>query len=300
MRDISDSATESGFALLLVLIGLAVLSLVVAAAVEMSRHYGDEIALATETLRLRAASDAALATAARDLAEAGIVRPLLLSHPQAIELGGVHVTTSMRPETAKIDLNAADPALLRALMLASGFKRALSDRIADEIADWRDGDGEPRPHGAEAPDYLMAGRSYGPPNRDFESITELALLLHGGEDLAACLAPDVTVFSHQRAADPWSASARVRFALDAVTPRNGDTAQSAPQSPAGHTVSPGEMVELTVVAVGEGGRRYTRRATLRMTGDIKRPAWLVADMAPMPRDADVKAACRRASLVRAD
>ena len=285
-----------GFALLLVLIGLMVIALIVAAVVDSARRHAREAEASVETMRLRAATDAAVVTAVRDLAEAGAVAPPFLSHPVDVHLGDIQVSLSVRPESSKIDLNVADPALMKALLLTLNFKPESAARLSDEIADWRDSDAEPRPHGAEASDYLGAGRSYGPTNRDIESVSELALLLDGSEDLVACLAPHVTVFSHRADVEPTTASEPVRRALNMIKPRAvPDAAPSSASVVAGHVIIAGEIFEIDTDAKGAAGPGFSRRTIARMTGDPRRPDWILSQTSPVPRPAEVRAACDRAA-----
>jgi general secretion pathway protein K len=300
MRLSSMSARRSpdeGFALLLVLIGLAVVALIIAAVVDSSRHYAKEAESSVDAMQLRAGTDAAVVTAVRDLAEAGAVTPPLLTHPVSVHLGDVEVSLSVRPEAAKIDLNAADPALIRALLLVLEFKPEAATRVSDQIADWRDLDSDLRPHGAEASDYIAAGRFYVPPNRDIESISELAFLLNGSEDLVVCLAPFVTVFSHRADVEPTAAAEPVRRALNMIKPQSfpEDTTSSA-SIVAGHAVVAGEIFEIDTYATGASGPAMSRRTILRMTGDPRRPYWVLSQTSPVPRPDVARAACGRAAL----
>jgi general secretion pathway protein K len=282
--------------LLVVLIALAVVSLIVATVVEASRRASSDTLAQLEQVRLRAAMDGATATVARDFAESGAAAPDILVHPQSLTIGDTTVRVSVRPESAKIDINSASPALLHAFLIASGLRPKFAERIADEIADWRDADSTARPHGAETADYLFAGRSYGAANRNFESVSELGLLLDGSENLVACLAPDVTVFTGRRNVEQPSASPRVRTA--AIAAGGGAAVTSGVLSAAvvgGHYIQAGEIFEVTLQATDSAQPRQdaSRRIVLRVTGNPKNPVWLLSQMAPAPHEADSNAACAR-------
>ena len=78
-------------------------------------------------------------------------------------------------ETSKIDLNSANEALLKGLLLTSGgVDDQTAARIVDAIADWRDADDLKRPNGAEEADYRAANLKYGPANAPFETVGEVA------------------------------------------------------------------------------------------------------------------------------
>jgi len=105
------SKRDAGFALLVVLIALAVVSLIVASAVEAARRQRDEASAQIAQVKQRAAMDGAIATVAREFAESGAAPPDLLLHPETFEMGGISVTASVRSEASKIDVNNANSAL---------------------------------------------------------------------------------------------------------------------------------------------------------------------------------------------
>jgi len=287
------SKRDAGFALLVVLIALAVVSLIVASAVEAARRQRDEASAQIAQVKQRAAMDGAIATVAREFAESGAAPPDLLLHPETFEMGGISVTASVRSEASKIDVNNANSALLRDFLIASGLKPKYSERISDEIADWRDADSVARPHGAETGDYLFAGRSYGPANRNFESVAELGLLLDGSDDLVTCLEPDATVFTGRGDVDQAGASPRVRAAVIAA----GGTAAARRGALSvafvgGHYIQSGQLFEITL-QVPAARPSPSRRVVIRATGNQKDPVWLLSQEAPAPRVADADAACAR-------
>ncbi len=284
---------DRGFALLLVLITLATLSLIVAASVDAARHYGEEASAKLRNVRVKAAMDGAAATVARDLAEAGAAPPAILSHAQTYEVGGIAVIVAVKSEAGRIDINAASPELIRALLIESGLKTERASRLSDEIADWRDSDSEARKDGAEASEYIAAGRSYVPTNRGFEAVSELGLVLDGGEDLADCLAPDVTVFTRRSDVDPASASPRVLRATKA------DASSSRPPSVSivgGRIIETGALFDIEESATGENANRHVSAQTVvRITGSEADPVWVVSQTVPRSR-ADTAAACKRLNV----
>jgi general secretion pathway protein K len=282
---------DRGFALLLVLITLATLSLVIAASIDASHRFGGEASARIANLRLRAAAAGAFWTAARDLAEAGAAAPAMLTKPQSYVLDGVRLTVSARSETGKIDINAASPEMIASLLAQSGLSPEHAARLAAEIADWRDKDDDTRKNGAETAEYLGAGRSYGPTNRDFESVSELALVLDGGVDLVTCLARDVTVFTHSADIDPEAASPLV---LRAAKIAPGALGPSGFSIVGGRTVEIGSLTDVNVSAVDEStGRFFTEETTVRLTGSGTDPVWIVSRVSPGRDEADAHTACKR-------
>jgi len=284
---------ENGFSLLLVLIALAVISLIVASVIETARQRSAEVSAEVDQLELRAAFDGATATVTRELSETGASEPSLLLHPETITLGNVAVTVTARSEATKIDLNRANPALLRAFLFAASQRPKFADRITDEILDWRDADSDPRPHGAETANYLFAGRTYGPTNGNFASVSEIGLLLDGGDDLVTCLGPDVTVFSGRSDVEPSNASPRVRAAVAAAggAASSAQTVISAPIV-GGNYVQPGEIFEITLSTDGALKHR-SRQIVVRVTGNPTNPVWLLSNATPAPIQSDSDAACAR-------
>jgi general secretion pathway protein K len=280
---------ERGFALLLVLITLATLSLIVAASVDAARRFGDQASAKLRDVRIRAAMSGAVATVERDLAEAGAAPPSILSHAQTYDIGGIAVSVEVKSEAGKIDINAASPELLSALLIESGLKKERAAKLSDEIADWRDDDNETRKDGAEASEYVAAGRSYGPTNHGFESVSELGLVLDGGEDLADCLASDVTVFTRRDDVDPAAASPRVLRATRA------DPASSRPSSVSivgGRVIETGALFDIDA-SMTDAGRSLSLQTIVRITGSQADPVWVLSQTSPGPRRADTVAACKR-------
>lgn len=116
---------------------------------------------------------------------------------------GIALQLRMVDETGRIDLNAADHALLSALMVALGAEAADAERLAGAIVDWRDPDDLGQVAGAaEDPEYAAAGLPYGAKDAPFEAVTELELVLGMPPGLAARMADHVTVYTGRALPDP--------------------------------------------------------------------------------------------------
>ncbi|GAB4373024.1 MAG: type II secretion system protein GspK [Deltaproteobacteria bacterium] len=76
-------------------------------------------------------------------------------------------------EGGRLDLNAVDEELLKGVLEKAGLPREEAEALGDAILDWRDGDDEPRPRGAEAPYYAGLPEPIRPRNGNFESVGEL-------------------------------------------------------------------------------------------------------------------------------
>jgi hypothetical protein len=180
---------------------------------------------------------------------------------------------SLRSEGGKFDLNRGDLALFVSLLRVVGIARETAQRIARDLAEKRKSDTE----GA--------------------GIATLAALraLVGGNDLADCLSPDVTVFTHSPTVDYGAASDRMRAADDAVNPhaKLPSLGILAATVAGGVAVPAGTNFELNATGtVGASGRHLARRTILRVTGNPRDPIWIL-EQSPGPRSEDVQAACTR-------
>ena len=103
----------------------------------------------------------------------------------------------LEAETGKIDINKADPLLLKKLMLNAPIEEEFQSKLVGAILDWRDADDLVNLNGAEKAEYQDAGLPYEPKNKPFESVEELQLILGMDKTLFSWLEPLVTVNSGQ-------------------------------------------------------------------------------------------------------
>ena len=144
---------------------------------------------------------------ARGHAEAGINHILLMLLSQdgrqvpvdgrmfAITVDDADVTLAVRQATGLVDLNAASPDHLEAVLKAAGFVKSDRRKVVDAILDWRDGDDLRRLDGIEDDDYAAAGMPWTSRDGAFASIDELRYIPGIGQDEFERLAPLVTVYS---------------------------------------------------------------------------------------------------------
>ncbi|TCV87574.1 general secretion pathway protein K [Methylomonas methanica] len=100
-------------------------------------------------------------------------------------------------ESGKVDINAAEEPLLKALINSVSDDEKLQQHLLDALLDWRDADDEPRPQGAEKKQYRQAGLAYQPSNQPFQSLEELQLVLGFNADIFERLQPWITIYSGQ-------------------------------------------------------------------------------------------------------
>ncbi len=130
------------------------------------------------------------------------------------EFGDALVTVRIVDESGKVDLNAADLALLSSLMRAAGAAPSQADAVAAAIADWRDSDSLSQPQGgAEDPQYAEAGRDYGAKDAPFDTVAEVEQVLGMTPELFEKIAPHLTVYSGEAQPDQQYADAVVLQAM---------------------------------------------------------------------------------------
>ena len=282
----SKKRKDRGFALLVVVVVLVALSLMMGAVISATRNYAQITASHLAALRVRAAFDGGLATIERELSSPISQNAESPGPSRTITIGALSVEIAVRPEVAKVDINSASISLVMQLLLNSGLDARYSKRVAKEIlAGPRDKYGLYNID--DDPSDLSARHKY-------DTLSELALLKDGSSDLLTCLAPDVTVFTHSPDVDPSTASSRVVRAVAAINP-----AMAAKRGilSAGVTSAVGarpSLYEVTETAKDtESQISFTRQTILRITGDPKRPAWILAETSPAPSEANATSACAR-------
>lgn len=268
------------------------------------------VAVFAFSARVEAIQGSALRTQAmgRLAAEAGIeVAALRLNQPDpanrwlpdgrpyGFEFEGQRIELRIVDESAKVDLNLADVALLANLMRALGVEDTRAGQLAAVIQDWRDPDDLlSMEGGAEDRDYAAARREYGARDAPFTTVSELQQLLGMDEATYRLLAPHVTIHGGQPRPRPDFAQGAVLQALG-LSPEQVAQLLAAreawqpglplPVLPGGDTLAVVGSGTYSVVsrAVRPDGRQVEVTATLRMgaaagLGQLYAPlAWRVGE-----------------------
>jgi general secretion pathway protein K len=199
--------------------------------------------------------------------------------------GDIRFRVTAVDETARIDLNVSNDALLKGLLANVGGADADTvQRVFDAISDWRDPDDLKRPNGAEAADYQGAGRKYKPANGPFESIGELRRVLGMTPELYAKIADSLTVYSRQQGINAATAPRDVLLAVPTATPEAVDAflqqrAQALQDKQAPPTFAPAAAYfgrspgvwRVHAEATMPDGVTFVRDAVLRPSGEVRRP-----------------------------
>jgi general secretion pathway protein K len=181
---------ERGFALLLILLVLALVAVVSAEFAYSMRLEAAAVRAYKNGLIGSHLAEAALEQAIREIvADAPLVveaddglltfytrdrRALPRLKREKAELGGGRYTYRITDEEARLNLNASPPDRIDRLLLSLDLDKSVRDTIGDSIQDWRDANEEHRLNGAESEDYyLKLPVPYRAHNANLESVTEL-------------------------------------------------------------------------------------------------------------------------------
>lgn len=205
-----DRHRDRGAALLMVLWGATVMSVIAAASAREATQIATSANAGAELTRARALADGGVRVGWNAWANQQL-------NPEAGGIacrageGGLSIT--VRSEKSKADLNTSSEPLLGALFRAAGADDALSRRLAASIVDYRDADSERTGDGAERDDYAAAGLGWRPRDGALEAIEELGYIPGMTPVLYARVRNDITVFSGTSEIDYDGASALMLTAL---------------------------------------------------------------------------------------
>ena len=271
MAERSGQPGDRGFALLIVLwwtVLLALLGTQLAASGRLDAQRAGNLRAAAVA---EAAADGVLHEAIFHVLDGSAAGWAADGAAHAVAVAGGVAQVEIRSEAAKIGLNQASPALLAALLNRLGTERRQSAALADAILDWRTATARPRKLGAKAPEYRAAGLGYAPPNSDFESVDELALVRGMTPELVARLAPYVSVY---QTGDPDLAVADAIVRLASADA--GDVAAD-PTERAGLVNNAAPVIAVKVAVEMADGARVLRRTVIRLAMDAARHPFQVLD-----------------------
>ncbi len=177
-----------------------------------------------------------------------------------LTIGNSRVMVRLEDEADRINPNSASPALLEALLRATGSDPESARRLAAVIGEWVGSAPVARPQNAVLADYSAAGLDYGPPGAPLESLDELGRVLGMTPAVLAAIRPHLTLFGPSEP-NPASADPIVAAALAAISP--------AAQAPVPANQPPPDLltVRITASALGPGNARVMKTAIVRVRGN---------------------------------
>ena len=253
---------DGGFALLIVLWTLVLVSLLFIGMASSARLDAQLTANLRAAMEMEAAADGAIHTAIFDLMQNG-------GSTSSIAGPGIEVAVEIASQSGLLNPNVVSPELLRAMLVRLGTDQRQAGALADAIVDWRTPGRDPRPGGAKAPQYRAARLGYGPPGAPFETIGELGRVLGMTPTILDALTPFVTLYWP---GDPefGTAAPIVQAALrDLGIVRQASGAKA-------------KVVQILATARRADGARAARRAIVRIGPSPNRRGWriLVWDSVP--------------------
>jgi general secretion pathway protein K len=271
----STSRFEGGVAVIAVLWLITVLSLLAATVATLSMSSRREATESTEIERLELLADSAIRLTLLKVVAAPRTHDETMSLDSQFSVFDTSVTVNIELENGRIDLNTADDDLLFAFFMANGYIELEARTLVARIADWKDPDDTPRAGGAELPEYMAAGKRYGPRNAPFEAVEELRQVL-GAEALKPGLLDSLTVYTHAAIPAEHAASPPVIAALawaDAHELGGHPWRRETPGQPV--TLSAGDLVGQIVrihACARQTSIQFCREAVVRPVGQPNYPS----------------------------
>jgi general secretion pathway protein K len=193
---------DRGFALLIVLWSMVLLSLLFSRLVSAGRSEAEIAFNLRRAAQLQAQADGLLYNVIFGLL-GGPGGWAADGRPHQVRLAHGAAAVSVVNLAGRINPNSASAALLDALLHRVGADATTAATVSEAMVDWRSPDAQGR---FEAPQYAAAGLSYSPPGSPFQSIGEIGLVLGMTPALLASLAPHLSLYNADnpdpRFADP--------------------------------------------------------------------------------------------------
>ncbi len=208
----NSEARERGFALLIVLWSMVLLSLLSAQLLASGRTAITLAGNLRAAAQAQAAADGAIYAAIYHLSAAGSGQWQADNNPHAFDIGGVNGSVRVTSLDGKINPNIASIALLTGFFQALGSAPAPAAQLADAIIAWRNPATTAGAAQALQAEYKRAGMAFAPPGRSFADLSELAAVIGMNPSLLASAMPHMSLFQTGDP-DPSLADPVVRKAL---------------------------------------------------------------------------------------
>lgn len=247
---------EGGFALLIVLWSVALLSLILSELLSAGRGAALRASEARAAAAGRAAADGAIAEEIYHLlGHGGAWSADGLTHEVAI--GASRVSVQARSLASAINPNLASTALLSGLFQSAGLAAQQATALAQAVTAWRSKPATQAEAEARLAAYRRAGLPFAPPGRPFADIGELGFVIGMTPQLLAAVTPFLSLYP---SGDPDAAIAppMVREALRRAGQAGAQSGQFDGNFP---------VVAITAVAHGPGPGLVRRSAVVSLPGD---------------------------------
>jgi len=279
MRRHDARRNDRGFALVLVLWALLLLTVLGASLLAEARVTRTVAATGSSRLKAQLIADGAISRVVMAVLDPR--DPLHLSldgTSQAVSFLGHSVELATESEAGKINLNAAAPKQLADMFRAAGVAPDDAASLAARIVAWRTSASE-SDRADIVRQYDEAGRTYGPRFSRFRSIGELRLVLGMTDALQSAVAPLVTVWSESADIDRSVARADVLQVLEAAgddqAGRQLEARKTGQAVGVDRRVKTGEVVTVTA-NLAIDGLAVSRVAVIQIAGDPHEPYRVLA------------------------
>ena len=281
----STVRNDAGFVLIVVIWIAALFALITVAVVRVAQSHVRTSATLAQSARAELLAASGVALVALDLAEtrnrpARRARFAADNSAMICDAGADgRLVIRVQDEAGRINLNLASERLLMALFIGLGTSRIAASGYTDAIIDFRDSDSDRRLAGAEKPEYLAAGRSFGPKNAPLDSLEELNEILGLDAEIVAAMLPHVTVHSGLAGLDPRFTTAQLtEFLARGLEdlPAASSRSLRSGRLPAEFAASSTQrVISTTVSATLTAGASFVREAVIELPADRnKLPAYL--------------------------
>lgn len=216
MKSQGDVKTDQGFALLIVLWTLILISFVLSVLIASADQQVRVADMALRAAQMQARADGAIW---EGIFHASVSGPERWSYGKdySRQLQGMSENITITSEAGLINPNTASRALLEEVLRLCGARSEQAHTLAEEIVIWRGGNRSIPPDEIKR-HYLAAGLDYAPPQEPFHSVDELGLIVNMPPVLLKAIAPHLSVTQMD---DPDFAQADplVKSALKTTAPR---------------------------------------------------------------------------------
>lgn len=190
---------DRGFALLIVLWSLVLLSLMSAQILASGRTAVTLASNLRAAAQAQAAADGAIYAAIYHLSAEGSGQWQADGSPHPFNIGGVSGSVRVTSLGGKINPNLASIALLTGFFQSLGSAPAQAGQLANAIIAWRNPATTTSAAQALQADYKRAGMAFAPPGHGFADLSELAAVIGMKPNLLASAMPHMSLF---QAGDP--------------------------------------------------------------------------------------------------